>query len=300
MNDALVFRPVWKKGLTLHCALAGLLAGGGGFLIWLAFQQSIGGLVILCLFGALILLASVPFLVYRAYGLYHATYVIEREGLSIRWGLRREDIPLTEVEWVRPVDELLSPLKMPLFSMPGAYLGESIHPDLGKVEFIASSLATMVIIETTTQVLAVSPEDPDQFLYNFSRILEMGSITPIEHYSAQPAEFIQNVFSNRLARISLIGSLLLTLALAVVTSLLIPYRSTVSMGINAQGLPLPSVTSNLLLILPVLGTFSLVLDVVLGLYFFQKPAERKVSYFLWVAGGITPLLLIIALVIMVF
>ena len=53
--------------------------------------------------------------------------------MRIRWGLRSLDIPITEVEWVRPVEDLLIPLKMPAFSTPGAILGEGYHPDLGKV-----------------------------------------------------------------------------------------------------------------------------------------------------------------------
>jgi Bacterial PH domain len=298
MSESFVFRPVWKNGLILHCILAGLLAGGGGFLIWLAFQQRIGGLVILCLFGALLLLALLPFIIYRAYGLFHASYVIEREGLSVRWGLRREDIPLTEIEWVRPAGELVVPLRLPSFSMPGAYLGESHHSDLGRVEFIASDLNSLVIVETSNQVLALSPEDPEDFVRTFQRTLEMGSITPISAFSSQPAEFIQNVFSYRLARISLITGLLLTLALAVVTSLLIPDKQIVSMGVTAQGLPLEPVPSNRLLLLPILGSLSLVLDIIVGLYFFRKEEQRTVSYFLWIAGMVTPLLLMVALLVM--
>lgn len=300
MRSSLVFRPVWKPGLILHSILAALLAGGGGFLLWLAFQQRIGGLLILCLFGALFLLALLSLVIYRAYGLYHASYTIEREGLRIQWGLRREDIPLTEVEWVRPADELMIPLRAPAFSMPGAYLGTNQHPDLGKVEFIASDLKAMVIVETANQVLALSPEDPENFIHSFQRTLEMGSITPIEAYSSQPAEFIQTVFSYPVARGTLITGLVLTLFLVVLTSLLIPYRQIVSMGITPQGLPLEAVPSNRLLILPILGSIVLILDVVVGFYFFRSKERRIAAYFLWVAGAVTPFLLIIALLLMVF
>jgi hypothetical protein len=128
----------------------------------------------------------------------------------------------------------------------------------------------------------------------------MGSISPIEAYSSQPAEFIQNVFSYPLARVSLISSLLLTLLLALVTSLLIPLKQIVSMGITPQGAALAPVSSNRLLILPILASFSFVLDVVLGLYYFRKPEHRSVSYFLWIAAMVTPVLLLVALLIMVF
>ena len=299
MNDSFVFRPKWKPGLILHLLLAVILAAGSGFLLWLAFQQHLGGFLILFLFGALVLLAPFLLIVYRAYALYHASYTIEREGFKVHWGLRREDIPLSEIEWVRPVNELLIPLTTPRFSLPGAYLGASQHPDLGEVEFIASDYNSLVIIETANEVLAVSPEDPEDFMKMFNRSLEMGSITPIESYSSQPAEFIRSVFSQPLARGFLIAGLLLTLALTVFTSLIIPYRQVISMGVNSIGQPLDPVSSNSLLILPILGGLSLVLDVILGFNFFHKEDQRKVSYLLWAAGAVTPLLLIVALIIMV-
>lgn len=299
MNGSNEFRPVRKNGLILHIGLAVLLAGGGSFLLWLAFQQSIGGLLILCLFGALLFLAALTFVAYRAYALTQGSYTIEREGLRIRWGLRREDIPLTEIEWVRPVEELLSPLKMPPFSMPGAYLGESRHPDLGRVEFIASDPGSMVIVETVNQVFVLSPEEPDEFIHTFQRTLEMGSIAPIDAFSAQPAEFIQSVLAQRYARITLVSSILLTLVLAVVTSLIVPARATVSMGITPQGVLMDPVPASRLLILPILASFSLIVDVLVGLYLFRKPENQMVSYILWTAGAVTPVLLLIALFIMV-
>jgi hypothetical protein len=42
-----------------------------------------------------------------------------------------------------------------------------------------------------------------------------------------------------------------------------------------------------------------VLDIIVGLYFFRKEEQRTVSYFLWIAGMVTPLLLMVALLVMV-
>ena len=299
MNDIFSFRPAWKRGLTLHILLSVVLAACGGGLLWLAFQQRLGGFLILCLLGTLGLLGLLVLVVYRAYALFHASYTIEREGLRIRWGLRREDIPLTEMEWVRPAHELIAPLKRPSFSMQGALLGMTRHPDLGEVEFIASDYDSLVVVETANQVLALSPEDAERFVQTFQRTLEMGSITPIEAYTAQPAEFIQSVFTRRFARVTLISSLLLTLLLAVLTSLLIPYRQIVSMGIDAAGRPLAPVAANHLLILPLLGGAAWIADVVLGFYFFHEEDQHYVSFLLWSGAVLTPVLLMIALLIMV-
>jgi hypothetical protein len=300
MNSVSEFRPVWKKGLTLHIILGVLLTAGGGILLWLAFQQHIGGLLILCLFGTLLFLAALTFVVYRGYAVYHASYTIEREGLRIRWGLRKEDIPLTEIEWVHPVRDLVNPLKMPVLAMPGAYLGQSQHSELGPVEFIASDTEFMVIVDTINETFVLSPEKPDEFIQTFQRTLEMGSISPIHAFSAQPAEFIQSVLAQRYARAALISSILLTLVLAVLTSLSIPYHSTISMGITPQGVLMDPVPANRLLILPILATLSLAVDILLGLYLFRKAEYHRTAYALWIAGVVTPFLLLIALILMVY
>jgi len=146
----------------------------------------------------------------------------------------------------------------------------------------------------------LSPENPDKFIDSFSRALEMGSLSPIEAFSAKPAEFVRSVFADRVARISFIASLLLTVLLIVITSLLIPLQSSVSMGINASGVPLEPIASNRLLILPLLGSFAVVMDWGVGSFFYRKPEQRVVSYAIWVTAVVTPVLLIAGLLTIVF
>lgn len=300
MNEPAVFLPTKKTGLTIHVGLGILLAGGIVSLLWLAFRQSSGALTVLCLFGALLLLGLLIFIAYRAYALMHASYTIQRDGLSLRWGLRQEDIPFNELEWIRPIGELTEALRPPAFSMPGAYLGTVTHADLGTVEFIASDENTMVVIGSFNNVFVLSPEQPDKFMTAFNRTLEMGSISPIEAHSSQPAEFLRGVLSDRFARISLFISLVLTLLLVVATSLLIPRQSSLSMGINASGVPLTAVPSSRLLLLPLLGAFVWISNVIAGLFLYRRASQRPVSYSIWSAAMLTPFLLIIALLLIVF
>jgi hypothetical protein len=268
MNDSLIFYPAKKAGMTLQVILAVVLTAGCGVLVFLAFREAGGGFLVLFLFGALVLFALLGLTVYRIYALQKASYTLERNGLRLRWGLRREDIPLTELEWVHPAEDLISPLRKPPFGIPGAYLGEVEHEDLGKVEYLASNLNTLVVIESFQNVFALSPEDPDEFIKAFNRVLEMGSLSPIEAYSSEPAEFIQQVLQDRYARLSLIVSLVLTLIMVVSATLLVPIRSTLSLGITAAGTPLDPVPSVGLLILPLLGSLAFVLNLAVGLYFY--------------------------------
>ena len=111
---------------------------------------------------------------------------------------------------------------------------------------------------------------------------------------------MRTVFADRYARTTLFLALVLTLLLVVLTSLFIPLQQSVSMGIDASGQPLEPIASSRLLILPLLGAFALVMDVVVGLFFYRIDVQRPVSYAIWTAAVLTPFLLTIALLIIVF
>lgn len=268
-------------------------------MIYLAFSLSTSWSLILFLFGAILFLAVLPIGAYRAYALLHATYSIERDGLRVRWGLRSEDIPLTEVIWVRPASELELPLKLPVFSMPGAVLGNSEHEDLGPLEFIASSAQKLVIVSTVNKTLVLSPEDPEEFVYKFQRVIEMGSLYPIPPHTAVPAAFIQQILKDRRSLRLILTLSGMTILLIIVTSLLIPVRPSVSLGYDIYGGLLPPISSNRLLLLPVIATIFTFMDIIAGAFFFRRPDTRMISYFIWSAGIFMSLVLILGVVLLV-
>lgn len=288
------FLPKRTPGLIFHTALIILVLAGVTFLLWMAFAQPGGLSLILYLAGAFLLLATLPFLAYRGYALLHAYYELERDGLRIRWGLRSIDIPITEVEWVRPTEDLLIPLKLPGLSTPGAILGEGNHPDLGNVEFIASSAQNLVIVATMNQVVILSPEEKDEFIQRFNRTIEMGSLSPIEPHSAKPAVFLRQVTTDKLARVLIPLGFGLWFVLLVIVSIAIPGRSAISLGYDPTGLPLEPVPASRMLMLPILGILLYLISLIGGAYIFRKDATRPVSYLLWAGGVLASFLLILA------
>lgn len=300
MTEKQVFFPPKKPGVVLYTLLLVVLLAGIITLMTLAFSQPAGWSLILYLLGSLVLIALLPIVAYRGYALLHASYTIERDGLRVRWGLRSEDLPLTEVIWVRPVSDLVNPLRLPRFSTPGALLGESEHEELGKVEFIASSAPNLVIVAAINKTLILSPEDAEDFTQRFQRIIEMGSLSPIDPHTAVPAAFFSQVFKDKLARILIPVDIGLVLLLLVVTSVLITFRQTISLGYNVDGLPLPPVQSNRLLLLPVIDILFNLVDLIFGFFSFRRIETRVISYFVWIAGITTSLLLFIAVLLLFF
>jgi hypothetical protein len=299
MTDQQVFRPPRNTGLILHVVLFLLVTAGIVMLLIQIFSRPVGWSLVFYLIGSLLLFVFLPFIAYRGYALLHGSYTIERDGLRVRWGLRSEDVPLTEVLWVREAADLVTPLRLPRFSIPGAILGESHHEELGRLEFIASDAASLVIVSAFNKTLILSPEDPVDFSQRFQRIIEMGSLAPIAAHTAVPAAFFNQVFKDRLGRVLVPASAALAILLLLVTSLLIPFREMVSLGYDRMGQPLDAVPSSRLLLLPVIGLVMNLIDLIGGFYTYRRPESRVTAYFLWAAGIITSTLLLIAVILII-
>jgi len=292
-----VFQPPRRTGLLIHSGLTILLLGGSAASLIAALNQGSGSYYVLLLLLSLVLLPPAAMAVYRGYALLQASYTLERDGLRLRWGLRGEDIPLSEIEWVRPAADLGYRLPQPPFSIPGAILGKHTMQDLGIVEFMASETATLLLVATAKRIFAISPEDPRRFMQNFQRAMELGSLAPLESHSTVPAAFLQGVWADRLARYLVVAGTGLTLILFILTGVAIPSLSSVSLGHDLNGQPLEPSAPQSLLLLPTLAAMALAGDVLLGLYFYRKTNRNPAAYLLWISGIVTPILLIIAVLI---
>ena len=290
----ITFLPPRRRALLMHVLAAAAFLAVSAISLVFALQQQVSGVFAILLLVSLVFFIPLPVVLYRAYALYNAAYTLERDGLRIRWGLRAEDIPLTDIEWVRPASDLGFHLPLPPLSFPGAILGLRQVEELGEVEFLASDSSTLLLIAAPRKVYAISPEDTRGFLRSFQNAIEMGSITPLPAYSAEPAAFARRVWDDRVARGFLIAGLVLTVGLLLLVSLAIPGRTEVTLGYNAQGQPLEPVPSQQLLLLPVLGIFAYVINLFIGLFFYRREAERTVAFVLWISSAVTPLLLILA------
>lgn len=289
------FSPPRRRGVIFYLGVALLLLGLCGFLLLLAMEQPSSGCFALALLGGVLLFLPIPFILYSVYALLRARYIIDRDGLRLRWGLRSEDIPLTDVQWVRPASELASSLTIPGSSPGGILRGKRPSADLGEVEFMAADRRNLLLVATTSRVFAISPARQEEFLQAFQYAFELGSIQPITPQSTQASLFITNILADRRARFSILAGILLTIALLVAVALIIPTRTSINLGYpTAAAAPEPS-PSDRLLLLPVLSFFSLAIDLTLGFFLYRRQNLRTIAYLVFASSLLVPLLLFIAL-----
>jgi hypothetical protein len=288
------FPPPKRNGLIIHGIVILVLA----IFAVLAFvnltRADVGPAFLTSLLVALASFTPIPFLVYRAYSLLNADYRLDRDSLAIKWGLRVEDISLTDIEFIRSSDDLTLPLRLPPLPIPGGLLGMRRHPDLGAVEFLASDSKKLLLVATAKRVFVISPENPSGLTQTFARATELGSLFPVESKSVYPSFVVTQAWESGVARYLWLTTLLLNLGLFIWASLIIPTVPIVALGPQLTGSVLEKVPSSQLIIFPVASLLLSVVGWIAGLYFFRWEKERVLAFIVWGSSMLMSLLFLIA------
>lgn len=293
------FPPAKQTGLALHAALMLLCAAVSAWGFGNLPRSPLGPAYVLSLLAGLLAFVPIPILAYRAYALQRANYTIDRDSLAIVWGLRLEDIPLTDIEWMRPAADLTHPLSLPLFALPGAVLGTRRHPDLGLVEFIASDAKKLILVGTSKRVLAISPENPAALVQTFARAIELGSLSPAEYKSVYPSFIIMQAWESPLARFLWMSGLFLNLGLVLWVGAVIPSLSQIPFGFDASGLPNEFAPAGRLILLPLISGFMYTAGLLAGLYFYRRETQRPLAFAIWISSALCAALFLVAVLFLI-
>jgi hypothetical protein len=231
-----------------------------------------------------------PGIVYRMYALQRARYILARDGISIYWGLRREEIPINLVNWVGSADQNKMTLAKPFIRLPGAVLGIQTQADGKPVEFLAARDTKLVMIVTPDRIFAISPANETEFLRTYRKLSEFGSLAPIQSVSDYPTFLLTRSWADRPARVLIITSTILALGLILWVSLSIPSHPMTALRLNADGSPVELVPGIRLLLLPVINTFFFIADLLLGLFFYRRTDTQSLGYLMWASSALTSLL----------
>jgi hypothetical protein len=294
VSETYTFRPPRRLGLALHMTAGLLLAAGGAAALYQATRAQFGATFLLYLLPVGLALALIPYLGYRAYALWGATYTITRDGLYLHWGLRAEDLPMDQVLGVRLEIDLTEPLPRPWPWWPGSVLGQRRLRDGRPIEFLAARAHKLALINTPYKVYAISPANLNDFLQAFQRQTELGSLSPIPAHSVYPTFLLARFWGDPPARLLLLGATLLSIGLLTWISLAIPGRAQINLRPWELGGTQDIVPAVRLLLLPVINTAFYLADLLGGLFFYRKPETQPLAYLLWASSILTTLLFLIA------
>lgn len=293
MNE---FPPSRQRGLVVHIIVILVLSAISLSLFWLVFQTSVGLLLTIYLLLALATFIPVPILGYRAYALTRSNYLLNRDNLRLVWGLRIEEIPLADVEWVRPIGAVPGPVHLPLFRLPGGIVGITRHAELGKIEFLASETNSLLLIATAQRTFAISPADPVTFTAAFQRAIEMGSLARAEGKSQYPSFVIATAWENMFVRYLWLVGAFLNVGLLLWITIIAPGIARVPLGFTPAGVPQTPVAGVQLIFLPLMSVLSFVIGWLAGLFFYRRAEQQVLAVMVWVSSVASSILFLLAVV----
>lgn len=277
--------------LGLSVLIVALALSGLALFNLRAFTPVFGTFVWLCV--ALVSLPTVAWVGYRCWGLLTASYTFSPQALTVVWGERREVIPLADIEYVHLASEYAGELKPRGLNWPGSFVSRVAHPELGAVEFLATSTAKadLVMVAYSGGWLALSPARPAEFLQTFEAHRtshpEEGTSTdetppaPIEATSVLPGLWQWPLWQDRLALALIAVSGLAWLVQAGYVFLLLPQLpAEIVLRFRPDGTPLDVGAPVGLLILPVISAIAWALNTLLSVVFHRQPNERTIAYIL--------------------
>ena len=293
-NQKTNFFPIATNVLRIHWMAIAILSALVIILFTLATQVELGLPFLLSLFGALFLAVPIPVIFSRLKSFREGSYTLGREGIVLKWGNRIEEIPISEVEWVREAIDLSIPLTLPRPRWPGAIVGSTNHADAGKVEFMASDENQLILVGTKRGVFAVSPEKGKDFISTYLRVTEMGSISPLEPYSAYPSFLFSNIWNSRSSKIFLVVSIVLALGLFLWVGITVPNKTEIYLGFNSLGFPMGTIPATQLYLVPSINIILQGGAFFLSAYYHRKKADHPMTYILWFSSTVMSILFFVA------
>ena len=294
MSEQYLFRPPRRLGVALHTAAVLALGASAAAGLYLASQIGVGLTFFLLLLPAVAALIFAPPLLYRLIALQRASYILQRDGILLSWGLRHEEIPMDQVLWVGPPEALGTPVPFPLGGWPGAVLSTRTLPDGRVLEYLASRSHGLVLVATPRRVFALSPADPPGFQRTYRHLAEYGTLTPIPARSVFPTFIVSRSWQDRPARLLLLVSTLLSAALVVWSVWLAQAYLELPLRLAPDGSAVDLVPGVRILLLPVVNTFFYMLDLLSGLFFYRRPETQPLAYLMWSAGTLTAAFFLVA------
>lgn len=283
-SERLLFRPALFEGWALNLVFSGVCLAAMAFCFSFFSAQQPGPLFFLSFLVAISLFLPIGFFAYRLYALTTASYVLTRNSLRLRWGLRSETIPLTDISWIKTPADLNQDIPWPFLPTPGAYAGKVTLGNGDEVEFMASSLKTMLFVGTPSTIYGISPRLPSLFMTAYERMLQLGILTEAERQTVRPADWFVASFKNRIARFSAPASLLMIVLLALWLGFRLNHAQFVRFGWTAEGTLHDPVPAGNAMILPILSGVCWAVNFVAGVRLYRFDKLKRTAEMIWGAS----------------
>lgn len=166
-----IYRPARLTGTATGAAIVALALLLAALLMAFASPWAISAAKFLAFGSAFFLLALAAIFAYWTYACFAMSYALDETGLSIRWGLIRQFIPLNRIERCVPGREARF-LEIRGVNWWAYHVGRATVPTIGEVLFYSChhSPWELIYIVTSSGSYAISPENSIRFGMDLQRL----------------------------------------------------------------------------------------------------------------------------------
>jgi hypothetical protein len=286
ITDMIRFPAVRTRSLLLFGVLVILLGGSAGFAVWrfFAFPPDPAGA------AALVVLVvdaiGLPTVLYRMGLLLAADYTLTSTGsLTLRIGLRREIIPVAEIEEIRSGSKIPSEVRKAAPGWMEGWQGIVSAEDGEAVDWIATDRgARLLLLVSKRRRIAISPADPAGFANCLTDISSQGSLEKTEPMSVRPAQILREILHTPPASAFLLGALAAVTGLgAFLTGIQPSLPADQPFRFDPAGSPASLGDPQRLLLLPAAGGAVWLVNAAIGWWAWRKE-QRPAAYALWITA----------------
>jgi hypothetical protein len=260
------FRPDRRASLSIHIAVGFTLGAIGVWGMLRLVRAPMNWQSALALLGVAAAAVGLPVILARLVALARASYDIDSQSLTIRWGGDLEVVPLDGILELRAGGGLSPWMRRQVGARSGWSRAHFTAEDRQPVEaFATSSGANLVLVVTPHGALAISPADLAGFVDAFSRFSAVISAEKVPSVTTRPPTLMRELLSSVFARVVVASTSAALLLLAMVLLAVQPVLALEHpFTFDAAGLPSGLGSPARLILLPALGALAWVVDLGLG------------------------------------
>jgi hypothetical protein len=285
--DTMIRFPIVRNRLlAFHLLGAALLAALAGISAWRLFAFPPDPLSAAGLVGLVAGLGMLPPILFRTVFLFTAGYEIHPSGgLIIRYGSRREIVPIEEIEEIRSGSRIPDGVRSASPGWLEMWRGRVEAADEGPVEWLATDRGQrLLLLISKRRRWAVSPSNPTGFARRLTEMSAHGGLEKIQPVSETAPPVLVEIITNPAAAVLLGAGLAGMTALgAFLTGIQPGLPADQPFRFDPSGTPTSLGDPVRLLILPVAGGAVWLVNAFLGWWAWRK-GRQPAAYALWVVS----------------
>jgi len=206
-------RPLRATGIALGAFASAWAFVFAALLLLRGATQPVSLSTVFCYVFAAVFLSIGALAAYWTWACATLRYTLDRNGLSIHWGLVRQVIPLDSVKRLARGEVIALP-GISGVNWPGYHVGRAEIKEVGETLFYSTHrrLAEIVYVVTPSLTYAVSPPDVQQFISDVESMQKQGATVPLRQVPRRQPLADQPFWHDRWAQGMAIAAVLLCAA----------------------------------------------------------------------------------------